>query len=168
MMYMLNIKVFACFKIDFRIKNIFRSPPYKTTFQLKNISKLPCVVTISLHEIAHFNCHPKSLKIAPDMVGEIEVSIKPMRKGTVRSELAIVIKNNPKVHKLFLQAKAVTLEFTISPTMIFFERVSMLAFSCFLFCQRQVFLPTDAFELHSKKNDHFKKSNSHRFVLDFH
>lgn len=101
---------------------------------------LPCSVSANLPETSLFSCHPKQIKIEPNMVGGLEISIKPMRKGIMKSTMRISVKNNPQVYVVHLNARAIPLDFDISPRTILYEKVNISIFCrvpysvCYCYC----------------------------------
>lgn len=117
-----TIKVDEFPNISF-ITNIFRTLPYKTTIRLRNISNLQCAVTVTFPDNSLYSVPQKNLKIDPATVGEVDICIKPMRKGLCTGDMIVAIKNNPKIYSVRLHAKAVPLDFTYNPKAINFEKV---------------------------------------------
>lgn len=85
-------------------------------------------MTVAFPEHSHFHCVPKHLKIEPGTIGELEISVKPMKKGIFTAEMNVAIKNNPKVYTVRFHTRAVPLDFNFSPKTILYERVSRFFF----------------------------------------
>lgn len=101
-----------------------RTLPYKTTLQLKNISNLPCTVSVKLADPSLFQSNKTMIQVHPDNTEAIEICTKPMRKGIMKSELSLSVKNNPQVYKLHLNVRTVPLDLEINPKVITFDKVS--------------------------------------------
>lgn len=97
--------------------------PLGTELRFKNISALPCAISICLRdpELKTFIFEPESLCIEPNSEEILKLFALPDRKAKFENRLLLSIQNNPKVEVIKLSCTGCHVNFMIRPKLINFD-----------------------------------------------
>lgn len=97
--------------------------PLSTDLRLKNISALPCEISVALRDptLKFFAYEPETLCVPSDEERTLKVFALPDKRAKFENQLLLSIKNNPKVETINLLCTGCHVNFVIRPKLISFD-----------------------------------------------